>query len=577
MKKPALQQAPEYALSIEKGEGRHPKDFDWMAINVPCRSACPADTDIPGYLEAIYQGNPEAAYRINLRDNIFPAVLGRTCTRPCEPACRHGRDGLGDPVAICFAKRSADDFMARKTPILLDKRFPPSGKKVAVIGAGASGLALSRELCLWGHAVTLYEKHSEAGGLMIQGIPEFRLPRDMVRREVQQIVDLGIDLRCHQEMDAEKIKALASEVDAVVLAAGTHVPRWPDCPGGDLAGVQHGLEFLKRVNAGERPTLGQQVLVIGGGFTAVDCARMARRLGSENVKMVYRRSEAEMYIGSHELHQFATEGVRTEFLCAPVAFLGDDQGKLRAVRFIRTELKADGKGRARPEPVPGSEFEIPADSVLLGTGQQAADWWQGIDGLFVTGDAETGPGSLIDAIGHGKKTARAVDQALMGRDRFETVVKVEDARSTGRTRAMDALPRLEMPERAPAQRGVTDEVETGLSEADAKTEASRCYLCHYKFEIDNELCIYCDRCLKVTPVEGCIVKVSDLIYDDADRITGYIASTSTRNYNRLHLDQNACIRCGACVEVCPVECISLQKVTQETGTGARLPVSRPSG
>lgn len=564
MKTPALQQAPEYALSIDQGEGRHAKDFHWMSVNVPCRSACPADTDIPGYLEAIYQGNPEAAYRINLRDNIFPAVLGRTCTRPCEPACRHGRAGLGEPVAICFAKRSADDFMTRKDPVLLEKIFPPSGKKVAVIGAGAAGLALARELCLWGHHVTLYEQHAEAGGLMIQGIPEFRLPREIVRREVGQIIDLGIDLRCNQTMDAAAVRALADEADAVVLAAGTHVPRWPDCPGCDLQGVHHGLEFLKQVNTGARPDLGRQVLVIGGGFTAVDCARMARRLGSDKVKMVYRRSEAEMYIGSHELHQFATEGIETDFLAAPVAFVGDEAGKLRAVRFVRTQLVVDDQGRARPEPLPDSEFELPADSVLLGTGQQAADWWKDIDGLFVTGDAVNGPGSLIEAIGHGKKTARQVDQALMGRDRFNEVVRVEDARSTGRTRAMDALPRLHMPERPADRRGVTDEVETGLSAEDAVTEASRCYLCHYKFEIDNDLCIYCDRCLKVTPVDGCIVKVSDLIYDEADRITGYIASTSTRNYNRLHLDQNACIRCGACVEVCPVECITLQKVTQET-------------
>lgn len=564
MKNDELKQNPEYSLSIEQGEGRHAKDFDWMALNVPCRAACPAGTDIPGYLEAIYQGKPEEAYRINLRDNVFPAVLGRTCTRPCEPACRHGRKGLGDPVAICFAKRSADDFNTRKEPILLDKIFPASGKKVAVIGGGASGLTVARELCLWGHEVTIYEKHSEAGGLMIQGIPEFRLPREMVRREIQQILDLGITLRCNEDISTEKISELGNEFDAVILSAGTHVPRWPDCPGVELEGVYHGLEFLKKVNQGDRPDIGNKVVVIGGGFTAVDCARMARRLGAEDVCMSYRRSEQEMYIGLHELHQFETEGVKTEFLVAPLAFLGDDQGCLRSVRFIKTELKESPDGRAVPEPVPGTEFEVEADTVLLGTGQKKADWWKDIGGLFIAGDAETGPGSLIDAIGHGKKIARQADQALMGTDRFEEVVMVENATTTGRTQAMDALPRLVMPEISSDKRGVTSEVETGLSESDAKTEASRCYMCHYKFEIDNELCIYCDRCLNVTPVEGCIVKVSDLIYDGADRISGYIESTSTRNYNRLHLDQNACIRCGACVEVCPVDCITLQKVTQET-------------
>jgi len=555
---------PEYALSVEEGEGTQAKDFDWVSKNIPCRTACPAGTDIPGYLEAIYRDDPETAYRINLRDNVFPAVLGRTCTRPCEPACRHGWEGLGEPVAICFAKRSADDFRVRRDPIILDKLFPPTRKRVVIVGAGTAGLTVARELALWGHSVTVYERHCEAGGLMVQGIPEFRLPREVVRREVEQVLALGIDLHCGEEVDAARLQDLGAEADAVVLAAGTHVPRRPDCPGVELPRVLHGLEYLKAVHDGNPPPVGRRVVVIGGGFTAVDCARMARRMGAEDVEMIYRRSPDELYIGAHELNQFAVEGVRARFQALPVEVLSDDSGALRAVRFVETELVPDASGRARPEPKPGTEFEVPADTVLLGTGQEASSWWREIDGLFVAGDAQTGPGSLIDAIGHAKAVARDVDRALMGADRFEEVVTVKNADTTGRTREMDELPRLLMPEIPADRRDQTAEVETGLSAEDAKTEASRCYLCHYKFEIDNELCIYCDRCLKVTPVEGCIVKVSDLIYDAADRITGYVASTSTRNYNRLHLDQNACIRCGACVEVCPVECITLQKVTQET-------------
>jgi len=558
-----LFQEPQYALSMEKGVGRHAKDFDWVAKNIPCRTACPAKTDIPGYLDAIRLGKPEEAYRINLRDNVFPAVLGRTCTRPCEPACRHGWEGLGEPVAICFAKRSADDFQAKKAPVLLEKIFPPSGKTVAVIGGGAAGLTVARELQRWGHAVTVFERHTEMGGLMIQGIPEFRLPREHVRREVEQIRLLGVEFRCGEAVDAARLQALRTEFDAVVLAAGTHEPVWPEIPGVELGGVRHGLEFLKAVNAGEEPSLGASVVVIGGGFTAVDCARMARRLGAERVGMYYRRSGAEMYIGEHELHQFATEGVHSRFQVQPLEFLGEN-GKLRAARFVETRLVADAAGRARPEPVPGTEFELPCDSVLLGTGQRAAGWWRDLKDLFIAGDAANGPGSLIESIGHGKETAREVDKTLCGTDRFETVVLAEPARSTGRTRAMDALPRLLMPELPPERRSLRAEVESGLSSAEAETEASRCYLCHYKFEIDNDLCIYCDRCLKVKPVEDCIVKVSDMIYDAQDRISGYIRSTSTRNYNRLHLDQNNCIRCGACVEVCPVECITLQKVAEVT-------------
>lgn len=564
MKDAPLKQPPQYALSMPGGEGRHAKDFHWMAQNVPCRTACPADTDIPGYLDAIRRGEPAEAYRINLRDNVFPAILGRTCTRPCEPACRHGWDGLGEPVAICFAKRSADDFMQSEGHVLLPPLFPSSGKTVAVVGGGASGLAAARELCLWGHAVTVFEAHSEPGGLMIQGIPEFRLPRETVRREVAQIAAQGVTVLCGQSVDRERLADLQHEYDAVILAAGTHTPRLPDLPGINLPGVHHGLTFLKAVNQGERPDIGSRVVVVGGGFTAVDCARMARRLGAEQVGMYYRRSPGEMYIGEHELHQFKTEGVSARFNAAPVEILANAQGRLRAVRFVETRMVPASDGRARPEPLPGTEFEIPCDTLLLGTGQAAAGWWRDMPGLHIAGDACNGPSSLVDSIGHGKAVARDVDRDLMGEDRFETVVIAEDAKTTGRTRTMDALPRLVMPERPPARRGITDEVESGLSSEDSATEASRCYLCHFKFEIDNDLCIYCDRCLQVKPVDNCIVKVSDLIYDEQDRITGYIPSTNTRNYNRLHLDQNECIRCGACVEVCPVECITLQKVTQTT-------------
>jgi formate dehydrogenase major subunit len=399
---------------------------------------------------------------------------------------------------------------------------------------------------------------------MVQGIPEFRLPRDIVRHEIAQIAALGVDIQCSVSVDAEKCRALQAEYDAVVIAAGTHVPHLPDLPGIEAGGVHHGLEFLKSIHQGNRPDIGNQVLVIGGGFSAVDCARMSRRLGAESVNMVYRRSEQEMYIGEHELHQFHTEGVETRFQLTPVEILQREDSRVKGVRFQRTTLEPQADGRAVPVPIEGSDLEMPADTVLLGTGQKAAGWWQSLTGVFVAGDAQTGPGSLIEAIGHAKSVAREVDQHLMGTDRFETVVVATDALSTGRTRDMDAWPREPMPELSPDARDVTAEVEEGLSPDAAGTEASRCYLCHYKFEIDNELCIYCDRCLKVTPVEKCIVKVSDLIYDAQDRITGYLESTSTRDYNRLHLDQNQCIRCGACVEVCPVECITLQKVTEVT-------------
>lgn len=570
------------ALSAAHGLARQPKDFRWLDLNIPCQAACPAKTDVPGYLEAIAQGDFAAAYRINLRDNVFPAVLGRVCTRPCEPACRHGWEGLGEPVAICFSKRSSSDFQQRNQPVVLDKVFPPSGKSIAVVGAGASGLAAARELALWGHRVVVFEKEERPGGMMVQGIPEFRLPRDIVALEIEQIRQIGVEIRCGVEIGKSiSLDQLRAEYDAVILAAGTAQPHWPEFAGSDATGVEHGFLFLREVNAGRRTAIGERVVVIGGGFTAVDCARTARRLGAREVGMYYRRTEAEMYITPGEVEEMAHEGVAFRTQVNPVAILAE-QGHVNAVRFVKTEAGPAGTdGRRSFRVIAGSEFEVPADAVLLATGQRAdrgwmpAEWAEKIDhagtgivavepNLFVVGDFAAGARSLIDAIADGRKGARAVDAFLMGSDRFFEAARIENAESTGRIREMDSWPRNPMPALPAAQRGPAAEVETGFSAESAQNEAKRCYLCHYKYEIDNELCIYCDRCLKVKPVENCIVKVSSLIYDDEERIVGFNRTTGAKDYNLLYIDQSQCIRCGACKDVCPVECIDLQKVSRQT-------------
>ncbi len=574
----------ECALSRARGEATAPKDFDWVQKNIPCQAACPAGTDIPGYLDAIAHGEYAQAYRINLQDNVFPGVLGRVCTRPCEPPCRHGWEGLGEPVAICFSKRSAADQRARAEPVLLDPVFPSTGKSVGVIGAGAAGLAAARELRLWGHDVTVYERYRIPGGLMVQGIPAFRLPRDVVSLEIEQIQALGVTLRCGVEIGKTiTVDQLLAEHDAVVLATGTHVPFIPDTPGRTRPGVRHGLDFLKDFNTLGTVPVGSRVVVIGGGFTAVDCARVARRAGAESVSVYYRRSEAEMYIGGHEVVEMKQEGIAFHPLTAPLAYCGpDEDGAVDRIQLAPTRLCEPGAdGRRVPEIQADAAFEVEADTVLLATGQvrdlehlgptiQQACAAAPRDGstanpqLFMAGDVALGALSLIDAIGHAKACARRVDRHLMERDRWRDIVWIEDAQGTGRTREMDEIPRHPMPVRPPEERGVIDEVETGFDEDHAQAEAQRCYLCHYKYEIDNDCCIYCDRCLKVKPVENCIVKVSALQFDEAGRITGYDRTTSAENYNLLYIDQNECIRCGACAEVCPVECIPLQKVQTRT-------------
>ncbi len=562
------EQSREYELSRKTGVAAHPRDFHWFDRSVPCQAACPAGTDIPGYLEAIARGDYASAYRINLADNVFPAVLGRVCTRPCEPACRHGQPGLGDSVAICFAKRSADDFMTRQGPVVLPPLFPDTGRRVAVIGAGPAGLAAARDLRRLGHAVTVFEREARPGGLMTQGIPAFRLPREVVEREIAQVVAAGVEIRCGVSVGVDvALEQVRREHDALLIAAGCTRPALPDLPGLNLRGVEHGLDFLRRVNAGDTTPAGPRVVVVGGGFTAVDCARLARRLGAAEVSMVYRRTRSEMYVGLHELAEFEREGITARFQLAPVEIIGRD-GTLHGVRFAcTTPGEPAPDGRRSWSVVPGEEILLECDLLLLATGQKREAVWADTlaspdSGVFVAGDVRTGPLSLIEAIGDGRKAAREIDSFLMDGPRLKPALRIQNTGrpGTGRHRDLNAIPRQPVQERPVDQRGLLDEVEGGLTGAASRIEASRCYLCNVKFEIDNELCIYCDRCLKVTPVDGCIVKVSSLVYDRQDRVTGHIKSTGAHDYRRLYLDPSLCIRCGACVEVCPVDCITVQKV-----------------
>jgi formate dehydrogenase major subunit len=460
-------------------------------------------------------------------------------------------------------------------------------------------LTAARELARLGHRVTVLEKHERPGGMLNQGIPAFRLPRDHIEREIDQIMGMGVEIRCAVTVGAGvTLEDLASQHDAVIMAAGTLRPNLPPLAGSDLAGVEHGLKFLLEVNEAGRRDIGRKVVVIGGGYTAMDCARTALRLDADEVTVAYRRARADMVVLPGELEEYLAEGGRLENECAPVAFLGG-ANRVRAVRFVRTRAGEPGRdGRRLPLEIPDSRFDVQADAVILATGQfpdtgwigfplrgrlVAKDQWlssstahhTGHPKIFVAGDFALGPTTLIQAIGHAKECALKVDWFLAGTSRVGTTVRVSASfqskagarRSTGRTASMNTVPLHPMPTLPSDRRGLEDEVESGYDEAQALMEASRCYLCHYKFEIIDAKCVLCDECLLVKPVPGCIVEIADLLRDAEGCVTGYVpvqeGKTDSLYYNRLWIDQNQCVRCGRCEAACPVNAITIQQVTLE--------------
>jgi NADH-quinone oxidoreductase subunit F len=478
-------------------------------VGAPCQTGCPVGTEVWRYVAHLGRGETELAYQAIRDANPFPSVCARVCSHPCEDVCRCGATG-GEPIAVRALKRYVVDHVEPSAYRITIKPATDKSKKVAVIGAGPSGLTAAHYLSLKGHKVTVFEKESEPGGMLFNGIPAYRLPRDVVRKEIASLLNDNIELKCNIALgkDVTVDGLLASGFDAVYVSIGAYKSQRLGIDGEDVAGVIPGMAFLKANNLRGESLAKGKVGIIGGGNTAMDAARVAlRQPGVEKVTILYRRTRDEMPAFEEEVHAAIEEGIEIQELVAPVAVLSAN-GKLAGVRLQRNELgDPDASGRRKPVPVKGSEFEVKLDTLIVAISEQPeAEAFQGLrttkwgtietnpestaagrPGVFSGGDVARGPSGVIDAIADGKRAALMVDRYLTGRQ-MKMIKKVKlpsiyiEPLEADDDEAETVVARAVEEKVSPAKRRKSFvEVETGLSLQAATDEARRCLRCDLDF------------------------------------------------------------------------------------------------
>ncbi|MHB0877020.1 MAG: FAD-dependent oxidoreductase [Anaerolineae bacterium] len=585
----------------------------------PCRLECPANVDIQTYIAQIAAGEYAEAVRTIKRTNPFPSVCGRVCPHTCELQCR--RNLLDEAMAINPLKRFVADYDRLSEHPYTPAVAPDSGKRVAVVGGGPAGLTAAYYLRQAGHAVTVFEKNEKAGGMLRYGIPRYRLPEDVLDQEIGQILALGVELRTGQAMgrDFDVDELRQQGFDVVFLAIGAWSSMQLGVPGEDTPGVMAGIDFLCRIAAGERPELGRRVVVVGGGNVAIDAARTARRLGAD-VTIAYRRGRGEMPAEPYEIAEAEEEGVRFEFLAAPVA-LQTGNGRVANLRAVRMALgEPDASGRRRPVPVDGSEFDVPADTVIAAIGQRPdrscvleslgfdrgdtlhcnpATLQTDVPWVFAGGDCASGAATAVQAIGGGRRAAISIDRFLNGQDLLPQGKPYST--SLGKLEELDdtLFPGVERAARLStepldAESRVCSfvEVEHTIDEPQALAEARRCLECgcaavescslrryseeyganqerfdtqfrhrpvaksHPLIVFDPNKCIVCGRCVRI-----CLEQQGLGALGFVDRGL----DTSVKPALGQPLLQTICDACGQCVGTCPTGALTVKRVLPKLG------------
>jgi heterodisulfide reductase subunit A-like polyferredoxin len=520
-----------------------------------CMDACPVHTNVPGYIKLIAEGEFKEAYKLIRETNPLPACVGRVCYAPCQEVCNRGE--IDEPLCIRDLKRVPSDqwnIEELEVPVVAE-----TDKKVAIVGSGPAGLAAANDLALHGHSVTIFEALPEPGGMLRVGIPEYRLPKEILRQEIGYIQKLGVEIKTGVQVGKDiTLEKLKKDYDAVFVAIGAHGGMKLGVEGEDIPGVMEGIEFLRAASLGEKVNVGKKVVVIGGGNTAIDCARTAKRLGAKEVTIVYRRSRDEMPASEEEVIAAEKEEIKIEFLTAPSRFSAENK-RLAKMECVRMKLgEPDASGRPRPIPIKGSEFTMSVDTVIAALGQvpetdfvkqsevslskrgaieiDAKTGVTNVEGVFAGGDVVTGPAFVIDAIAAGKKAARSIHQYLNGQplepeQEWKEPEKFSQEEIEDRKERFPSRNKVEMREE-PVKERVQDfrEVALGYSLEEAAEESSRCLAGQIKGCIECHECerrcepnaiVYTMKDEDLTLKVGAIIVASGLGLYDISSLTEY--------------------------------------------------------